>query len=227
MVSGRPRTRTGAGNWNCWSCFSRSRIQNQNRRSCFWGTQTGARTALPCVIVLNEFHRQKDSFITLIFHSLLFNRKRSNRFSHEPQREIACVDWACADCPGFWSRVLLVPHLPSLIQSLTLPPPWTCFHGPFEQILGSAAPCFFAYLALISARKNNKPNFLWPNMPRLGPENPPKKVYVGPFLRPFPGKEAHTFFFWGSKMGRFRWAPKSLRYKNLCVFFCPLTHRKP
>ena len=29
-----------------------------------------------------------------------------------------------------------------------------------------------------------------------------------PFLRPFPGNEAHKLFFWGPTMGRFGWGQK-------------------
>ena len=42
-------------------------------------------------------------------------------------------------------------------------------------------------------------------MARLGPvfdpQNPPKKFMWVPFLRPFPGNEAHTTFSWGPKSG--------------------------
>ena len=54
----------------------------------------------------------------------------------------------------------------------------------------------------------------WPKMARLGahyhPKIPPKKVFVGPFLRSFPGNEAHKLFFWGPRMGGLGWGPKSL-----------------
>ena len=72
------------------------------------------------------------------------------------------------------------------------------------------------------AGKNNKLNFLWPKMARLGPpfwpQNCPENVYVGvPFLRSFPGSEAHKLFFRGPKMGCFVWETKSL-----CAFFSSL-----
>ena len=58
-----------------------------------------------------------------------------------------------------------------------------------------------------SKKKNNKLNFLWPIHAPLGPlfdpKNPPENVCVGPFLRPFPGNEAHKLFFWGPKLGCF------------------------
>ena len=52
-------------------------------------------------------------------------------------------------------------------------------------------PNHYRELAL-AARKNFKLNFLWPKMahfgPRFDPKIPPEKV---PFLRSFPGDEAH------------------------------------
>ena len=63
-------------------------------------------------------------------------------------------------------------------------------------------------------RKNNKLNFLWPKMARLGPlfdPKTPRKCLCGShFLRSFPGNEAHKFFFWGPRMGDFGWGAKSL-----------------
>ena len=37
--------------------------------------------------------------------------------------------------------------------------------------------------------------------PFLTPKFPPKKFMWVPFLRSFPGNEAHKLFFWGSKRG--------------------------
>ena len=60
----------------------------------------------------------------------------------------------------------------------------------------------------LSARagKNNELNFQWPKMARLGPrfgpqiwKIPPKKFMWVPFLRPFPGNEAHNIFRGGPK----------------------------
>ena len=42
-----------------------------------------------------------------------------------------------------------------------------------------------------------------------------------PFLRPFPGNEAHKLFCWGSKMGGFGWGANSLCWKSLCAFSIP------
>ena len=46
------------------------------------------------------------------------------------------------------------------------------------------------------AGKNNKLSFLWPKWPFGTPfliQNPPERIYVGPFLRSFPGNEEHNF----------------------------------
>ena len=79
----------------------------------------------------------------------------------------------------------------------------------------------------LRAGKNNKLNFLWPKMARLGPSfGPPKApetvyVYV-PLLRSFPGNEAHKlFFFWGPKTTRFWVGAKKFMLKSLCAFSVP------
>ena len=47
--------------------------------------------------------------------------------------------------------------------------------------------------------------------PFLAPKITSKKFIMWvPFLRPFPGDEAHKLFFWGPKIGCFGWGPKSL-----------------
>ena len=78
--------------------------------------------------------------------------------------------------------------------------------------------------------KNNKLKFLWPKMARLRPpfrpKNPPEKVYVGPFLRPFPGNEAHKLFSKGPKWGVLGGGQKVMLKKFMC-FFGPLNGDDP
>ena len=54
--------------------------------------------------------------------------------------------------------------------------------------------------------------------PFLTPEIPPQKVYVGPLLRSFPGKEARKIFSGGPKWGSRAGAKKLMLKKFLC--FC-------
>ena len=57
-------------------------------------------------------------------------------------------------------------------------------------------------------------------MARLGPlfgsQNPPEKVYVGPFFRPFPGNEARNFFSGGRKWGVLGGSQKVYLEKFVC-----------
>ena len=54
--------------------------------------------------------------------------------------------------------------------------------------------------------------------PLFDPQNLPEKVYVGPFLRPFPGNEAHKLFFLGAQNGVFWVGAKKFRLKKfMCV----------
>ena len=46
-----------------------------------------------------------------------------------------------------------------------------------------------------------------------------------PFLRPFPGNEAHKLFFWEAKMGCFWWGQK-VYVENVYVLFSPLLKRQ-
>ena len=57
--------------------------------------------------------------------------------------------------------------------------------------------------------------------PPFWPQKSPKKFMWAPFLRPFPGNEAHKLFFWGPQLGCFGWGPKSLCWKSLCAFSVP------
>ena len=49
--------------------------------------------------------------------------------------------------------------------------------------------------------------------PFLTPQNPPKKVYVGPFLRSFQGNEAHKLFL-GAQNGGFWVGAKKFMLKT-------------
>ena len=73
-------------------------------------------------------------------------------------------------------------------------------------------------IAFRGKRKNNKLNFLWPKMARLGPrfqpQNPHEKVYVGPFFVSFPTKWGTLTFFWGPKIWDLAWGA------NVCVCVC-------
>ena len=55
----------------------------------------------------------------------------------------------------------------------------------------------------------------------LDPQNPPEKVYVVPFLRSFPGNEAHQLFSGGLKSGVLGGSQKIYVEKFMC-FFPPL-----
>ena len=71
---------------------------------------------------------------------------------------------------------------------------------------GTPAGCPRDTRPSIRTGKNNKLNFLWPKMarlgPRFGPPKSPEKVYVYvPLLRSFPGNEAHKLFLGGPKSG--------------------------
>ena len=60
-----------------------------------------------------------------------------------------------------------------------------------------------SWFEVLRAGKNNKLNFLWPKMARLGPpfdtKIPPKKFMWVPFLRSFPGNETRKLFSGGPK----------------------------
>ena len=62
--------------------------------------------------------------------------------------------------------------------------------------------------------------------PFLAPKIPPKKFMWVPFLRPFPGNEAHKFFFLGAQIGVFRVGAKMFMLKKFMCFFRPL-HNMP
>ena len=59
--------------------------------------------------------------------------------------------------------------------------------------------------------------------PFLNPEDPPEKVYVGsPFLRSFPGNEAHKLFFVGGPNWGVLGGAKKFTLKKIMCFFRPL-----
>ena len=61
--------------------------------------------------------------------------------------------------------------------------------------------------------------------PFLTPQIPPKKIYVGPFLRSFPGKLGVQTFFWGPKMGGgFELGAKKMLKKVSVLFLSFLVH---
>ena len=91
----------------------------------------------------------------------------------------------------------------------------------FPRILGSENPSEFR------AGKNNKLNFLWPKMARLGPpfdaKNPPEKVYVGPiFFCVLSQEMRHINFFLGAQIGVFWVGAKKFMLKKFMCFFGPL-----
>ena len=52
----------------------------------------------------------------------------------------------------------------------------------------------------VRAEKSNQLNFLWPKWPVWDPLfDPPKMFMWVPFLRPFPGNEAHIFLLVGPR----------------------------
>ena len=62
--------------------------------------------------------------------------------------------------------------------------------------------------------------------PFLTPTIPPKKFMWVPFLRSFPGNEAHEFFL-GVQKGAFGWGAKKFMLKEFMCLFCPLTTVDP
>ena len=75
-------------------------------------------------------------------------------------------------------------------------------------------------------KKNNKLNFLWPKMARLGPQlwppKSPRKKFMWVFcLRSFPGNEAHKLFSGGPKSGVLVGGQKVMLKTFMC-FLCPL-----
>ena len=56
-------------------------------------------------------------------------------------------------------------------------------------------------------------------------KNPPEKVYVGPFLRPFPGNGARKLF-WGPKMGCFWVGAKKFMLKKFMCFVGSLEKKR-
>ena len=58
--------------------------------------------------------------------------------------------------------------------------------------------------------------------PFLTPKIPPKKFMWVPFLRPFPGNEAHKYFFLGAQNGVFWLGAKKFMLKKFMCFFGPL-----
>ena len=134
------------------------------------------------------------------------------------------------------SRVSEFP--PSEFQSNSGTPSSDTPQTPFLQRFSFTA--FFSGLVwpeslrffLLRAGNNNKLNFLWPNMARLGPRlepknSPPKSLCGSLFLRSFPGNEKNqlSFLLWGGggkkEMGRFGWGKKFMSKKFKC-FFHPL-----
>ena len=59
--------------------------------------------------------------------------------------------------------------------------------------------------------------------PRFWAQKSPEKVYVGPFLCPFPGNVmTHINFFLGAQNGAFGVGGKQFMLRKFMCFFCPL-----
>ena len=112
-----------------------------------------------------------------------------------------------------------------------LHPPLKTSSGEISEKLQISIPCrgrkcpgHKTCHALNKGRKrNHKQNFLWPKMATLAPcfwpqKSPRKKIMWVPFLRPFPGNEAHKLFSGGPNSAVLGGGPKSL-FKKMYVLF--------
>ena len=116
------------------------------------------------------------------------------------------------------------------------PPVFTHFRwGALLFSTGIGSPvriCCFSLTKQYKGRekKNNKLNFLWPKWPVwslfLTPKIPSKRFMWVPFLRSFPGDEAHKLFG-APEVGVLGGGQKKFMLKKcMCVFPCPTNGRR-